>query len=182
MASFILGGWWHRSSFCSHVLSELGSPTPLGQLQWEEAVNGVYFSGAGTGHPEQFTWLGRGTLSLLLEHLPLEVLGRVVFKIKVLLGKQPNSHSDLQSTVAHQKCVREELYSHKSHVSLCSQHFSFWTTTEKCLPLNFPWALWWQEQTFYLILFFLFLATYHQYPFKRKWSIIAVGFPSVPQW
>ena len=154
VASFILGGWWHRSSFCSHVLSELGSPTPLGQLQWEEEVNGVYFSGAGTGHPEQFTWLGRGTLSLLLEHLPLEVLGRVVFKIKVLLGKQPNSHSDLQSTVAHQKCVREELYSHKSHVSLCSQHFSFWTTTEKCLPLNFPWALWWQEQTFYLILFF----------------------------
>ena len=43
----------------------------------------------------------RGTLSLLLEHLALEALGRVVFKIKVLLGKQHNSHIDSQSTVAH---------------------------------------------------------------------------------
>ena len=152
MASFILGGWWSRSSFCSHILSEAGSPTPLDHLQWEEEVDGVYSSGADTWHPEQSILLGRGTLSLLLEHLPLEALGRVVFKIKVLLGKQHNSHSDSQSTVAHQKCVSEGL-TYKSHVSLCNLHFSFRTTTGNCLPLNFPWALQWQEQTFDLILF-----------------------------
>ena len=37
-------------------------PLHWGHLQWEEEVDGVYFSGAGTGHPEQFTLLGKGYL------------------------------------------------------------------------------------------------------------------------